>query len=38
MLKPVKFWKFLKITAKPKVIKKSHEKSWHLKNSKEYEP
>ena len=35
------FLKFLKVTAKPKVVenlKRSWKKSWNLKSSKEYEP
>ena len=40
-LKQGKFLKFLKVTAKPKVLeilKRSWKKSWTLKSSKEYEP
>ena len=42
MLKQGKFWKFSKVTAKPKAMENSkgygnsHGKSWNLKTSKEY--
>ena len=40
-LKQGKFLKFLKLTAKPKVmenLKRSWKKSWNLRSSKGYEP